>query len=79
MPTRQRAETRAPSDRMIDLHEGGARVGYASESLRNMMFKPNPPPYFKVRGRWRAWLSDLDAWAEAQGMQLLDLPDDQAS
>ena len=63
---RSRPRPRAPEDRMIDLHEGGTRLGYASESLRKKLAGDNPPPYFKLNGRWRAWLSDLDEWAEAQ-------------
>lgn len=63
MPKRS---TRTPEDRMVDLQEGGVRTGYASESLRKFIFtKDPPPPFFKVHGRWRAWLSDLDAWAES--------------
>jgi hypothetical protein len=75
----QRLETRPPTDRQVDLREAAARVGYASEYLRKLMWSTNPPPFFKVRGRWRVQLSDLDAWATAQGIALLDLPDHSAA
>lgn len=67
MPTKQGVQKRAPDDRMIGLTDAGLRTGYAPESLRKMMFQDGPrPPLFKVRGQWRAWLSDLDAWATAR-------------
>lgn len=68
MPTRQRLQARADAAQIIDLHEAGVRCGYASESLRKMMWSPNPPPLFKRRGRWFARADELDAWiAERDG------------
>lgn len=62
MPTKERARARADADALLDLHEAANRVNYAPESLRKMMWGPNPPPLFKLRGRWRARAGDLDAW-----------------
>ena len=72
MPGTKRVVGRPPGDRLIDLTEGAARLGYSSESLRKMLKRkrtPDPvldddlPPYFKLpNGHWRVWLSDLDAW-----------------
>lgn len=63
-----RTKTRAPDDRMLDLVEAGARVGYAAETLRKMMAArtPDAPPGVKVgpKGLWRIWQSDLDAWVD---------------
>lgn len=69
MPTRERPVTRAPEDRMIDLHDASNRVGFAAESLRKMMFRESEadrPPFHKIHGRWRIWISDLDAWAASR-------------
>lgn len=76
MPTGQRLKSRAPTDPVLDLIDAGVRVGYAAESLRLMMFREpdTAPPLYKVRGRWRVKLSELDAWATAQGLPLHPLP-----
>ena len=69
MPTRDRLEARAAAEEELDLHEAAARAGYASESLRKMMWTANPPPLFKRRGRWHARAGELAAWiAERDGM-----------
>lgn len=49
---------------MLTLYEAAERTSYAPGSLRRFMFNPDPPPMFKVRNRWRVWMSDLDAWIE---------------
>lgn len=69
MPTRAsstRSRRRPASDRLVDLVEGGARTGYASETLRKYVGRPDGPPFHKYGGRWMAWLSDLDAWSESR-------------
>lgn len=66
MSTRQRPKSRAPEDRIVDLVEAGARVSYSPEYLRKLVATTNPPPLFKRRGQWHAWLSDLDEWAAAR-------------
>lgn len=62
MPTKDRLLARAAADALLDLHEAADRANYAPESLRKMMWSPNPPPLFKLRGRWRVRAADLDAW-----------------
>lgn len=58
--------SRPPEDRMVTMRNGAERLGYAPEYLRKLMWADNPPPFFKFRGRWRAWLSELDAWADEE-------------
>jgi hypothetical protein len=72
---------RGAPDRLLELKVAGVRVGYASEYLRWMTFQDpdNAPPLFKVRGRWKVWLSDLDAWAASQGLPVHELPEERAS
>jgi len=73
MTATPRPKTRAPDDRQLDLRGAAERTGYGAEVLRQMMFRdPEPPPFFKVRGRfWRVWQSDLDEWAKARREILL--------
>lgn len=62
MPTKQRLQARLAADQIIDLQEAATRSGYASETLRKMMWAPNPPPMYKFRGRWRVRSGEFDAW-----------------
>lgn len=74
MSTRQRAKSRAPEDRIVDLAEAADRVNYSAEYLRKLRATTNPPPLFFLRvstpsgARWmlHAKLSELLAWAAAR-------------
>lgn len=70
MPTKQRLQARADTDQWLNLHEAAARANYASEYLRQLMWRsPKPPPLEKYRGKWRVRPADLDAWlAERDGI-----------
>lgn len=69
MPTKERLRARAEAEQLLDLRSAAERAGYASESLRKMIWSKTPPPLFKYRGRWHARAAELDAWiAERDGL-----------
>jgi hypothetical protein len=65
---RQRPQTRAPHDRIIELADTEPLTGYRPETLRKKVRAGavNPPPLFKYHGRWCAWLTDLEQWVAEQ-------------
>lgn len=60
----------------LDLAEGGRRLGYASDYVRQIINDPpqwmkRPLPYRKDhRGRWVVDEAELDAWAAEHGIAL---------
>jgi len=67
MPTRDCLRAR-PTEDSIDLVESAQTAGYSPQYLRNLMFKgpvEDRPPLWKSRsGYWRAYPSEIKAWAE---------------
>lgn len=49
----------------VPIVEAAPMIGYASETLRKMMWSADPPPpLFKWRGHWYAVPSELRRWAQ---------------
>jgi predicted DNA-binding transcriptional regulator AlpA len=77
--TRSRARTRhrPPPNRLLDLYESSALVGYAYESFRKMRpGKPGwvhtAPPFVKVGGRCMIYRDELAAWAKSHDIPMRD-------
>lgn len=68
MPTKQRLRARADADELLNLRQAAELAGYASESLRKLMWPRgelpplDPPPLEKHRGRWYVRRGELDRW-----------------
>lgn len=77
--TRPRSRTRRQPipNRLLDLHESSALVGYAYESFRKMRpGKPGwvrlTPPFVKIGGRCMIYRDDLAVWAKAHDIPMRD-------
>jgi len=65
MPKRP-TSPRPVDDRQVGFRDAGPILNYSPEYLRKLMRGPGAPPFHKVAGRWLAWVSELQAWADGR-------------
>jgi predicted DNA-binding transcriptional regulator AlpA len=72
LPRRDEAEPAvAPAPRdprdALKLSEAAEITGLAEQTLRNLRYKGEGPPFWVLRGRLRCYRSDLEEWMTGRG------------